>query len=367
MKNLFTLVMMATFFCCSTLTVQSQCTPNPAYLDSGVGVYPHPLADGCLNQNYTDTITVVTFSDTTVAIPFPPFVLTVPLDSIHIDNVSNLPPGLIYTCGSANCMFYPNGNGDPLTGCVEISGFPTSSMPNDSIEVTVTGYVTILGSVTSLAQTAYTTLDLPGSATGSTLNETACGSYTLNGQTYTVSGNYVQILTNSSGCDSTISIGLTIIDIDETVTLNGNTLTANTTGAVYQWIDCDNGNQPIVGEINQSFTPTTSGNYAVIVTENGCTETSACTAVNIIGIDETVWVSGVKVYPNPVGQLAVISTLMAGKEKTLSVFDILGKEIYSTVFSAANFQLPTADWKSGIYFLEVTLDEMVSRLKLIKN
>jgi hypothetical protein len=44
----------------------------------------------------------------------------------------------------------------------------------------------------------------------STLNESALDSYTLNGQTYTQSGSYTQVLTNASGCDSTITLNLTL-------------------------------------------------------------------------------------------------------------------------------------------------------------
>lgn len=44
----------------------------------------------------------------------------------------------------------------------------------------------------------------------STLNETALDSYTLNGQTYTQSGTYTQILTSANGCDSTITFNLTL-------------------------------------------------------------------------------------------------------------------------------------------------------------
>jgi hypothetical protein len=42
----------------------------------------------------------------------------------------------------------------------------------------------------------------------STLNESALDSYTLNGQTYTQSGTYTQVLTNAAGCDSTITLNL---------------------------------------------------------------------------------------------------------------------------------------------------------------
>jgi hypothetical protein len=44
----------------------------------------------------------------------------------------------------------------------------------------------------------------------STLTESALDSYTLNGQTYTQSGTYTQVITNASGCDSTITLNLTL-------------------------------------------------------------------------------------------------------------------------------------------------------------
>jgi len=44
----------------------------------------------------------------------------------------------------------------------------------------------------------------------STLTETSLDSYTLNGQTYTQSGTYTQTLTAANGCDSTITLNLTL-------------------------------------------------------------------------------------------------------------------------------------------------------------
>lgn len=44
----------------------------------------------------------------------------------------------------------------------------------------------------------------------STLTETALDSYTLNGQTYTQSGTYTQVIPNAAGCDSTITLDLTL-------------------------------------------------------------------------------------------------------------------------------------------------------------
>jgi hypothetical protein len=44
----------------------------------------------------------------------------------------------------------------------------------------------------------------------STLTQTALDSYTLNGQTYTQSGTYTQVIPAANGCDSTITLNLTL-------------------------------------------------------------------------------------------------------------------------------------------------------------
>jgi hypothetical protein len=48
-------------------------------------------------------------------------------------------------------------------------------------------------------------------ANGSTLNITNCGPYTLNNQTYSATGAYTQLTQNVAGCDSTITLNLTIV------------------------------------------------------------------------------------------------------------------------------------------------------------
>jgi Concanavalin A-like lectin/glucanases superfamily/Secretion system C-terminal sorting domain len=47
-------------------------------------------------------------------------------------------------------------------------------------------------------------------ASSNTISAAAIDSYTINGQTYTASGTYTQILTNSVGCDSLLTINLTL-------------------------------------------------------------------------------------------------------------------------------------------------------------
>ncbi|MBK7223576.1 MAG: hypothetical protein IPH94_20420 [Saprospiraceae bacterium] len=46
----------------------------------------------------------------------------------------------------------------------------------------------------------------PGFNTTELIEDTVCGSYTLNGEVYTTSGTYTQKLTNVAGCDSTLTL-----------------------------------------------------------------------------------------------------------------------------------------------------------------
>jgi len=69
-------------------------------------------------------------------------------------------------------------------------------------------------------------------------------------------------------------------------TQTGSVLSADQTGGVYQWLDCDNNYAILNGETNQSYTPAVTGNYAVEVNMNGCVDTSACFLVDYTGIEE---------------------------------------------------------------------------------
>ncbi len=95
-------------------------------------------------------------------------------------------------------------------------------------------------------------------------------SVTVGNNTYSTTGIYTDTLLGASaaGCDSIVTTDLTVQNqIDNTVVVSGSTITSNAVNVTYQWIDCDNGNNHITGETGISYTATTNGNYAVIVTD----------------------------------------------------------------------------------------------------
>ena len=105
----------------------------------------------------------------------------------------------------------------------------------------------------------------------------SCGEYTwINGVTYYSDNNsdqYVQQTLN--GCDSLISLDLTVNHVDTSVSVNGFLLTSNASNANFQWIDC-NSNTLIMNDTNNSFEVTQSGSYAVEIEQYDCIDTSNC-------------------------------------------------------------------------------------------
>ncbi len=81
---------------------------------------------------------------------------------------------------------------------------------NVSFTPTTTNNYVVTGTDANGCQDSDTVQVTVNPSTTSQLTQTAVGSYTLNGQTYTQSGTYTQVLQNSIGCDSTITLNLTI-------------------------------------------------------------------------------------------------------------------------------------------------------------
>ena len=187
-----------------------------------------------------------------------------------------------------------------------------------------------------------------------TINQTACDAFTLNGQTYTASDTYMQTLTNEAGCDSVITLNLTINTVDSSVVLNSNILTANITGATYQWINCGNANAIIPTETNQSFTALASGSYAVILTMNGCIDTSACFSFTSVEIAKNAFGSQISIYPSPAQDFLFIEGDFQEQIK-ITLTDVSGKQVLSKIENGLTrkYELNTEGLSNGMYLLKI--------------
>ncbi len=185
---------------------------------------------------------------------------------------------------------------------------------------------------------------------------TACSSHQwIDGVTYTSStSSPTYVLTGSNGCDSTVTLNLTIITVNTSVVQNGTTLTAQATSATFLWIDCST--MAIVpGQMSSIFTPTTNGIYAVIVTQNGCSDTSSCFTVSGIDLDENDIILKLKVIPNPNhGDFKLIRS-DENNESELIIYSSDAKVIYRGNWSAGKDEKKlNLDLSPGIYHAALT-------------
>ncbi len=203
-------------------------------------------------------------------------------------------------------------------------------------------------------------------STTSTISPESCGEYTApDGATYTASGTYTATIANAVGCDSVITIVLTYYDVDTNVTVSGATLTSAIAGATsYQWVDCAT-QTPIAGETSQSFTATANGDYQVLITNGPCSVTSECTTINNIGINENE-VMLVTAYPNPVSSVLTVANSDA-KALTLRLLDYAGKEISTRTSSEKEIKIDMKTLPAGMYMLKVTHNDAVQTIKVIRN
>lgn len=240
------------------------------------------------------------------------------------------------------------------------------------------------------------------SPSSSLINQTACGSFTLNSQTYTTSGIYTQQFTNIAGCDSVLTLNLTVLNpinfsqtvslcsgesltvgsntyntsgvytdtftatngcdsivstnltvigqIDISTNVNGSTITVNMSNVSYQWLNCDNGNIPIVGANAQSYSATSDGNYAVVVTNGSCSDTSSCINITTTGIDEMAENSLINIFPNPSNGLFLIGLNL---DAQIVITDAIEREVWNKQEQAGKFIINLQNESNGLYFVKV--------------
>lgn len=164
-------------------------------------------------------------------------------------------------------------------------------------------------------------------------------------------------LVSSEPCanpQSTISntITVTVNEVNTTISLTngGNSLTASQTSAQYQWISCPDFSW-IPGENNISFSPSTPGSYACIITQNNCTDTSECLSVIPTTIAPIALSQAFLVYPSPT-QDNVFIHKNTNELIELTVTDITGREMTHMTLTQRNTSLSLRHLlrEEGLYF-----------------
>ncbi|RLD50856.1 MAG: hypothetical protein DRI94_07585 [Bacteroidetes bacterium] len=202
--------------------------------------------------------------------------------------------------------------------------------------------------------------------TTSTINVNACDLYTSPSGNYTwiSSGNYTDTIPNYNGCDSIITINLVIQqnNIITTVSQNGSNLVADYNNATsYQWLDCNNNYAIISGATNQSYTATANGSYAVEIVDGYCADTTNCYTVTNVDVENNNIENSILIYPNPTyGKINIVGNNI----QRVEIINING-QIIKSINNLKNQLIDIRQYSKGIYQVKIIKEDKVIIKKLI--
>lgn len=146
----------------------------------------------------------------------------------------------------------------------------------------------------------------------------------------------------------------------------GSELTVNTNGFSYQWINCDSSYAAIIGETNQTFTPSTNGLYAVIISTGTCSDTSNCITINDAGIKVHSFDHQIIAHPNPTsGQVSILFNQVTSNIE-VSVLTTEGRVISTNSYKNQKMISFFIDGVPGTYLIKISSSHFNQTLKMIK-
>jgi hypothetical protein len=253
------------------------------------------------------------------------------------------------TAGTYTCTI-TDANGCTTTASVTITQPSALAVTTAQTNVSCNGGSNGTATVTVSGGTAaYTYAWSPSGGTAATATGLTAGTYTCT-------------ITDANGCTTTASVTITQpTAINNDVTQNAGILTADETGATYQWYQCPN--TLIAGANGQSYTPTVVGDYKVDITVGGCTVTSDCITVTVLGNDTFEDAIKFSIYPNPSNGYINIKSDFDGQ---FIIVNQLGQTVKSfNVISNTENRIMVDSFADGIYFVKGINGTKISTEKLI--
>lgn len=193
--------------------------------------------------------------------------------------------------------------------------------------------------------------------------------YTLFGQTFTRPGTYRLKRSGGNGCDSSLFLTLIGDTVNTGVSQNREVLTANNLAASsYRWLQCNMGYAAVPGATSRSFTATTNGSYAVEITENGCTDTSACFTVATVSA-RALQLAQIKLYPNPGSDRIMVAFPSHLQHVGVELYNIQGQKINLNALhsSEGNYAFDVSILPAGVYQLKLSHQGEVRFFSWIKR
>ncbi len=233
-------------------------------------------------------------------------------------------------------------------------------------------YTTYLTSINGCDSIITTSLNvLPKNTYNQVVQRCTGQSYTIGNNTYYGNGTYIDTLTTPKGCDSIVTTHLSIGDplINTQIIFTDSVLIAQATDVTYQWLDCEDGMNPIPNATSNQLHLTKNGKYAVRLTSILCPDVSAtsdCFNVYNLNISSAIAFENVKVFPNPNKGLLYIETNdFIGVE--LEITDLQGRLLFTSNMNTSKVQLNLESYASGTYLLKLIKNQASNIYKIIKE
>ena len=325
--------------------------PDTTTLLNNTLYYASQTLNGCESQNRKSVQVYITMSNPPVA--------TSPQALCNYSTVAN-----IIAIGSSLKWY------DSLIG-------GTQYLTSTTLQQGATYYVSqTIGTCTSARTAVTVALDSVATPTGDTIQNfcrndlPTIASLVINttnpkwyqSQTSTTNYNPSTLLSNNTYYFGVYTVGncesyprlKVLVNILPNVGMNkvDNIFTAIETNAIYQWVDCNNNFAPLPGEVNQTFTATANGRYAVIVTKNGCTDTSICRLISNVAVQNVNSVDKIQIHPNPNSGRFILDVPI---ESTLIFTDAIGNILSSKKLSLGKNNIDFSAYADGIYFIKINM------------
>ena len=186
-------------------------------------------------------------------------------------------------------------------------------------------------------------------------------------------GTYSVTVTDSLGCQKVFTHTVIEPDEIEVVIVNNNydlsisSVAGGLGPYTYEWME--QSNPSTVLTTANTYTVSSNGDYYVVVTDVGATDTICSVQSNVIafgatGIDNLF--SGLKIYPNPFKDETTIDFGRVIGESSVRLVDVYGKLVEDhVVLDTDRYTISKGNKANGIYFLEIKLEDKIHNVKLI--
>jgi hypothetical protein len=363
--------------CDSIITINLTIKPNTSSAIGKLSCGPYTAPSGAVfttSGTYNDTIPNTAGCDSIITIQ-----LTIASSSVANISVSACdsfvsPLGPIYYTSGLYADTTKN-----VAGCDSIVNFTVTIKNKTFSSITVSSCITYASPAGNQYSNSGIYLDTIPNAGGcdsiitinltifsvvyDTVNINSCGPYTsASGIIYTSSTSFNDTIAQAVVCDSIITYNINITNVSANIITNGPTLVAGPAGATsYQWINCAT-NTAISGATLQAYTPSANGSYAVVVTNVGCVDTSACFPYTSVGLNEISKNNVLSIYPNPAKYEVTIHSANSGEFKLMNE---LGQTVIVFNLNVGNTKLDISSLPAGIYFLKQKDKAAVIKHKII--